>query len=243
MQLVPPIIPQLWDWKTSVSQFFGVNKKTYQPVFGIPGHNGIDIVVRGDKRGYGTPIVAAHDGIVEKIIQDVPHTTRGNGIYIMSLDGKFSTNYWHLSQFNVHVGQKVKAEETIGLMGNSGFVKPPPTQVCPHCGTHLHFGLKIHGLVNEYKGFVDPTPHLFKEGEKLPFKFLYDMFVGKQGDDVSHLQTILKIEGFAEDYEPIGYFGMKTLRDVRKLQQKYGITPSYGYAGYKTRLFLKGKYT
>lgn len=232
MYLKPPV--RDFSSSYSISQLFGVNAKTYSK-FNLPGHNALDIVVSDSKLGFGTPILAAHDGVVESMTYDVPHITRGNGLYILSHDNKFSTNYWHLSAFDVKVGQNVKAGQVIALMGNSGFVFPRPSPVCPHCGTHVHFGLKIHGKNNEYKGFVDPIPHMIGLGDKLPIYFNRNLYQGRSGDDVSWLQTILRLEGFAEDYDPIGYFGNKTRRDVSKLQVKYGIIPILGYFGSKTR--------
>ncbi len=234
MKLQPPI--KDFSWRDNISQLFGVNREMYSRYFNIPGHNAIDI--RGE---YGTPILAAHDGTIEKIIYDVPHKTKGNGIYLLSTDKTFSTNYWHLAGFECQIGQEVKTGQVIGLMGNSGWVRPKPTPSAPHNGTHLHFGKKIHGLTNYYNGFVDPTP--FLDPEKLPVFFVYNLFLGKRGDHVSWLQTILKCEGFGQDYEPIATFGHKTLRDVIRLQKKYGITPAYGYVGLKTRTFLNQKWS
>ena len=61
------------------------------------------------------------------------------------------------------------------------------------------------------------------------------------GDDISWLQSILKLEGFAGDYEPIAYFGAKTMRDVIYLQKKYNLTP-VGIFGPKTREIINSKY-
>jgi len=197
----------------------------------------LDICVREKGFGFGTPIHATHDGTVEKIFYDIPHRTRGNGLYLLSDDKSFSTVYWHLSQFsdNVRIGHKITQGQVIGLMGNSGFVRPLPTQDKPRNGTHLHFAKKVHGLHNDYNGFVDPVIHMIVIGEKLPIYFARDLFIGRSGDDCSWLQTCLKLEGFAEDYEPIGFFGNKTMRDVRLFQKKYNIKPAIGYFGPKTR--------
>lgn len=232
-----------FNWKNNVSQMFGVNYELYHTNFGTPGHNGIDIVVRDNKRGYGTPILAAHDGTVVLITYETKWKTKGNGLYLMDTNGHYQTIYWHLSEIQVVGQQKVKAGEVIGLMGNTGFCRPIPSPLDPYAGTHLHFALKDnHAKDKSYAGFVDPVPFLFNEGEKLNVYWPEDLFVGKSGDYVSWLQTILKIEGFAEDYEPIAYYGIKTARDVRKLQLKYSISPALGYFGPKTRGLMKEKY-
>jgi len=227
-----------FSWNNNVSQLFGVNRALYEPRFGIPGHNGIDICVGGGNQGYGESILATHDGIVSRLNYETTWRTNGNGIYLQSLDGIFTTIYWHLSEIQVVIGQQVKQGEVIGLMGNTGFVRPEPTSQQPRNGTHLHFGVAIKGKQSEYGDFVDPTSYLIKDGDRLPIYFARDLYFGRSGDDVSWLQICLKLEGFAEDYEPIGFFGGKTMRDVRKLQEKYFLTPTIGYCGPKTRKLL-----
>lgn len=248
MKLQPPI--KNFRWNINISQLFGVNAELYQSKFGIPAHNGLDCVVHykedgsfDSKRGYGTPVLAAHNGVVEKIGYDVPHKQRGNSIQVIDESGQFSTVYLHLSGFQCNIGDKVKEGQTIGLLGNSGYTIPRSTEANPFLGSHLHFSVIDHTIPNnEYGGFIDPTPLLYHEGDKLPIYFNRELFYGRSGDDVSFLQTLLKIEGFAEDYEPIAFYGYKTLRDVRKLQEKYKIEPTYGYTGTKTRSFLLKKY-
>lgn len=228
-----------FNWSKNISQLFGVNKTLYEPTFRIPGHNGIDIQVTDEKNGYGTPILASHNGTIQTIQRDVPHRTSGNGIKLLSEDNSFSTTYWHLSDFNCNVGDKVTTGQVIGYMGNSGFVRPLPTQESPHLGTHLHFGIEIYGQSSEYQTYVDPVPFLFKQGDKLPVFWNRDLFITMSGDDVSWLQTCLKLEGLGQDYQPIGYFGTKTMRDVIQLQKKYEIIPRIGYFGQMTKRPLK----
>lgn len=242
IKLYPPI--NNFSWKDT-TQLFGVNKDYYSRNFGLPAHNGVDMVVYNDpKQGFGTKILATHSGRISKIYFDSsPLNTRGNGIYLISDDGLFETVYWHLSAILKESG-KVEQGEPIGLMGNSGKVFPLPNKDWPWSGTHLHFGIKdLSKLGNDYGGFVDPTPWLASLGDKLPIYFARDLYFGRSGDDVSWLQTCLKIEGLAEDYEPIGYFGYKTMRDVKKLQVKYGITPTFGYCGPKTRRLLINRWS
>ena len=217
-----PPIEEFHFWN-NVSQMFGVNRETYYNKFGLPGHQGLDIVIRIEKNGYGERVLATHNGTIEKITYDVPHQGRGNGISLLSEDGTFSTVYWHLSGFDCGIGQRINAGDTIGRLGNSGFVLPRPTPSNPWLGSHLHFAVLDNTIANnEYGGMVDPVPFLFKEGDKLPISFPRELFYGRSGDDVSWLTTILKIElGLKEIYwEGIGYFGWKTLGAVKKLQEK-----------------------
>lgn len=237
----PPI--QDFKWNKNISQLFGVNHSLYQNFNKAGLHNGIDIIQSDEKQGYGTPILAMHNGIIGKMGYDVPHQTKGNGIYLLSEDGTFSTVYWHLSGFNCNIGQEVKAGEIIGLMGNTGFVRPLPTQEKPYNGTHLHLGVLFHEYNNDYDGFVDPVPFMAKDKDRLPLYFPKDLFIGSSGDYVSWLQSCLALEGLAGDYDPIGYFGLKTLRDVKKLQEKYQIYPQYGYFGLKTRNLITRRWS
>ena len=240
MKLTPPIRDFKWKY---ISQLFGVNKAVYEPRFGIPGHNGIDIV---PPNPYGQKVVAAHDGTVTQLNKDDPTRKNGNGLWIQGWAGDeyVQTAYWHLSSFNVIPGQQVKAGDCVGFIGNTGFVFPAPSDACPQCGSHLHFAvsrLKIFPgnntefIPTDYKTFCDPTQGIFTVGDKLPIKFNRNLYYGCSGDDVSWLQTILKIEGLAKDYEPIGYFGGKTMRDVVLFQKKHNITPSFGFVGPITR--------
>lgn len=256
----PPI--RDFHFKDNSNQLFGVNAATYKQFYNdnmepLPGHNGFDIGWKDkEKMGYGQDILAAHDGIVSLIVTDNEQHTRGNGLYLRgNVQDVFGeqkipeTVYWHLSEFSVGVGQEVKQGQVIGKAGNNGFVMPKPTTMCPYCGTHLHFACRFYTKENvllrtEYgSGYCDPIPHLYTPGDKLPMFFYRDLHRGMEGDDVSWLQTILKIEGFAKEYNPMGYFGPKTERDVLFLQKRYGISPSIGYFGHITRSFINEKYT
>lgn len=235
---------ETFDWKTSVTQLFGCNAEYYTTNFNLPAHNGIDLRVQGEKNGFGSPILAAHDGIVSKVVfDDFPLHTRGNGVYINTLDGKYATVYWHLATIEVTIGQKVSDGDKIGTLGNTGKVFPAPSKDNLWAGSHLHFAVYEYGKQNEYGGFIDPVPFLFKQGEKLPIILASDMFVGYHGDFVSWLQTCLKLEGYAQDYEPIGFFGMRTKRDVSKFQESNGISPVFGYCGRQTRDLLNKKFS
>src|SRR5574341_85940 len=78
MKFLAPI--QNFSFAANVSQLFGVNRSYYQSNFGLLGHNGIDIVVRTDKLGYGTLVRAAHDFDTCSLETDFPTKKNGNGI-------------------------------------------------------------------------------------------------------------------------------------------------------------------
>jgi murein DD-endopeptidase MepM/ murein hydrolase activator NlpD len=93
-----------------------------------PGHTGIDIYAPS-----GTPIMAAAAGTV-KMAANQPTGFRGYGwIVIIDHGDGISTWYAHCSKFNVSVGDKVKAGDTISFVGNTGEAY----------GYHLHFELRI----------------------------------------------------------------------------------------------------
>lgn len=127
--------------------------KTFLPQYKLLGwnlafHNGEDYCPSANpQRAYGVPVLASQDGIVDKVVWDSPMSTKGNGITILGkffqdTDGKqriLGTVYWHLSQISVKAGDKVKAGDMIGRLGNSGFVIG--TTILPQKGTHIHFGV------------------------------------------------------------------------------------------------------
>lgn len=95
-------------------------------------HLGLDLM-----GGVGSPIYALADGVVaiaEEMYYEGNHTVidHGAGIY---------SRYMHQSEILVRTGQKVKAGEQIGKVGDTGMVTGP----------HLHVGLIIRGI------YVDPS--------------------------------------------------------------------------------------
>lgn len=92
-------------------------------------HPGVDL--GGAK---GTPIMAAADGVVSKVINGCVEGKRscggryGNHIVIEHPNGT-NTTYAHLSKTSVMIGQTVSQGEVIGALGNTG----------QSTGPHLHF--------------------------------------------------------------------------------------------------------
>ena len=160
----------------SIFQGFGENPADYAQ-FGLQGHNGWDIL-----KGLNAECVSTADGIVWEAsnVQDSlkESDTRYNGNVIRILTNPDSSGkqylcpYGHLNKILVTPGQKVKAGETIGLMGNTGFVvsqgMPFWGNAPPGKGVHLHFGIyevklseqtiNIMNSYNGFKGALDPTP-------------------------------------------------------------------------------------
>lgn len=97
-------------------------------------HKGIDFAA-----AIGTPIYAAHDGIVTRVYDNskncYPNCSSSDGVgigfRIDHQDGTYSM-YMHMSQrADLHKGDTVKAGQLIGYVGNSG----------SSTGPHLHFGI------------------------------------------------------------------------------------------------------
>ncbi|MGW5272842.1 M23 family metallopeptidase [Streptomyces sp. NPDC004044] len=110
-------------------------------------HSGQDFAVP-----IGTRVEAAHSGVVVKAGPngggDGP--AYGNAIVIKHSNGMYS-QYAHLSQINVHIGQTVQTGEKIALSGNTG----------NSSGPHLHF--EIRHTAN-YGSAINPVMFLQKEG-------------------------------------------------------------------------------
>jgi murein DD-endopeptidase MepM/ murein hydrolase activator NlpD len=96
-------------------------------------HTAIDIAA-----SYGTPIVAAQNGIVEIVNVGTWDSGYGTNVYVKN--GDVETHYAHLSGVNVSVGQTVSAGSTVlGWIGMTGRTTGP----------HVHFEVRKGGaLVN-----------------------------------------------------------------------------------------------
>ena len=92
----------------------------------------------------GTPIKATAAGVVA-LSQELYLT--GNSIYIDHGMGLFS-QYAHLSELQVEVGDYVEAGQVIGLVGSTGF----------STGPHLHFTFWLHNVQAIPDLFFDSTP-------------------------------------------------------------------------------------
>lgn len=92
-------------------------------------HEGVDIFAPR-----GTPVLAATDGV----ILSVRHTPIGGKVIWMRPDGEDVELYYaHLDRQDVRPGERVRAGDQIGLVGNTGNAR----------GTspHLHFGVYRNG--------------------------------------------------------------------------------------------------
>ncbi|MCA9061952.1 MAG: peptidoglycan DD-metalloendopeptidase family protein, partial [Planctomycetaceae bacterium] len=127
-------------------------------IFTADGHDAWDIGPGTfDRQDEGIPVYAAADGVVTAIhdgefdrqTEFVTPQPQANFVQIDHGSG-WATDYWHLRRDSIVVvpGQSVQAGDLIGYMGSSGISD----------GTHLHFGLKHHGLTVE--PMMDPSTYL-----------------------------------------------------------------------------------
>lgn len=107
------------------------------PLRNFEKHTGVDI---------GTPenttLRSISDGVVEKVFDGTgPAWSLGNGVKIKFSNGDKGI-YGHMNEVKVHVGERIKEGEIIGISGCTG-----------NCfGPHVHFGLQ-----NPDGSFKDPT--------------------------------------------------------------------------------------
>lgn len=99
-----------------VSSFFGWRSRIF--------HEGLDIPAKE-----GTPVLAAHDGQV--VYRN--SLLRGYGNLVVIKAPGLMTVYGHNSEFNVHLGDRVKAGDVIAYVGATGEATGP----------HLHFETRI----------------------------------------------------------------------------------------------------
>jgi murein DD-endopeptidase MepM/ murein hydrolase activator NlpD len=129
------------------SRVFGAERPGERPIECQNGHCGVDI----GGEVWGEPVLAAHDGVVDRV-QRGPNDERG-GLYvrIAHRGGTVFTQYFHLAAIPrwLEVGDTVQAGEVIGLLGDTG-VKAS--------GAHLHFTISIRPAPDEAERYIDPEP-------------------------------------------------------------------------------------
>jgi murein DD-endopeptidase MepM/ murein hydrolase activator NlpD len=106
-----------------LSSGFGMR---FHPILGFSRmHQGVDLAAP-----YGTPIVAAADGIVRFAGW---HGGHGNFVQIAH-DGGMGTGYGHMSRYVVRPGETVRQGELIGYVGSTGL------STGPHCHFEVYRG-------------------------------------------------------------------------------------------------------
>lgn len=150
--------------------------------WGIKGHHGIDFSLP-----LGTKVVATDSG---KVVQAGDNKDFGTSVKLQHAWG--SSFYAHLQEVRVTLGHKVKAGQTIGFSGQSGYATGP----------HLHFGVKPlqPDLNNGYLGFIDPTPFFVVDSNekmrKLKEKLAY--YEGKLAFRMKRYRGVIHESGVSE---------------------------------------------
>ena len=147
-------VPKLGDRNPVVTQGF-------RPTGGSYPHLGVDIMYRrkagesrtlptGTKNFYmpaGIPALASADGVVKRAIIGAKH---GGQVHIEHRSSPVvKTFYSHLYGLKVKAGQRVKAGQPIGFIGDSPSVNDP---------RHLHYEVVFSG--QGVKGRLDPRKYL-----------------------------------------------------------------------------------
>lgn len=130
---------------------FGWRKLTGEaPTF----HGGVDFV-----GAYGSPIRAVKDGVVHTAAPNGTYNRYGNLVVIKHDDPTEAplSLYAHMDRFVVSRGQRVRAGQLIGYMGNKSAVVGDPNRTVR---THLHFELLKAFPAPPDTGRIDPTPFL-----------------------------------------------------------------------------------
>jgi len=91
-------------------------------------HTGLDFEVCAPNLNIYAPAAG-------KVVLAEEFTIRGNAILIDHGWGVYS-GYWHLSEFNIEVGDKVQPGDLLGIIGDTG----------RSIGPHLHFEIDIGGI-------------------------------------------------------------------------------------------------
>ena len=137
--LAYPISPKV---KSHIGSLWGVGRDN-----GARKHEGIDIMA-----AKLSPAVASANGVVTRVNENA---LGGKVVFLRPENAFYSLYYAHLDSQLVTEGQRVKAGDIIGLVGNTGNAQ---TTV-----PHLHFGIYTNG------GAVDPL-YFVKNDYKAPAK-------------------------------------------------------------------------
>lgn len=117
------ITPNIWPVKGTITSHYG---ERLDPFNGdSENHLGLDISAL-----YGAQVRAPADG---KVIYAQRMAAYGNLLIIDHGNG-LTTRYGHLSRFIANVGQKVKKNEVVALVGNTGRTTAP----------HLHYEVRLN---------------------------------------------------------------------------------------------------
>lgn len=118
----------------------------------------------GSARTYNNSLKSYHGGVDFRAKTPLPILASNSGTVVLAKDRYYAggtiiidhgegiyTCYFHMSRFDVHIGDHVQRGETIGLSGDTGRITGP----------HLHFGVMIQGLQSDPLHFLAQVDTLF----------------------------------------------------------------------------------
>lgn len=132
--------PFIYPMESNITSLYG-SARTYNGVLKSY-HGGIDFRARTP-----LPILATNNGVVV-LVKDRYYA--GGTVIIDHGEGIYSC-YFHMSKYDVKVGESVQRGQTIGLTGATGRITGP----------HLHFGLMVLGLQSDPLDLIDQINTLF----------------------------------------------------------------------------------
>lgn len=118
----------------------------------------------GSKRTYNETLKSYHGGVDFRARSPLPIQATNNGIVVLAEDRYYSGGtiiidhgegiyscYFHLSRYDVKVGDYVKRGEAIALSGDTGRITGP----------HLHFGFMVHGVQTDPLDLIEKINLIF----------------------------------------------------------------------------------
>lgn len=122
----------------------------------------------GSKRTYNGTLKSYHGGVDFRAKTPLPILASNDGVVVLAKDRYYSggtviidhgeglyTCYFHFSQIDVKVGDKVSRGQNIGLSGATGRITGP----------HLHFGVMMYGVQSDPIDLLTQINRLFDETE------------------------------------------------------------------------------
>ena len=131
----------------SDGRVFGAERPGERPGECRSGHCGVDI---GGEQ-WGEPVMAAHDGVIDRVVRGPNEEHGGLYVRIAHRNGTVFTQYFHLAAIprKLAPGMPVKAGEIIGLLGDTGVKESKP---------HLHFTVSVRPSSELPERYIDPEP-------------------------------------------------------------------------------------
>jgi len=139
----PPQGSMTWPYPGDYTIYSGFGMRMH-PIYHVKKmHTGVDL-----GGSYGSPIVAAADGIVIKASAPVAGQNTGGSDYgnyiVIDHGGGVSTLYGHCKDLYVSVGDTVTAGQKIAACGSTG----------TSTGAHLHFEVRVDGTRVDPAGYI-----------------------------------------------------------------------------------------